>query len=361
MRRTSPLADDPRETPTELIARISAERAAESTGRHRRATPPAAPASRTAARRTTVRRLAPVGVGVAVMAVATAVVTLLQPAGAPGGPELNSALAAPVVPPAAPTPAGGTPTSAPTTTAPTTTAAPTTRAPRPTTRAATPRAASGPVRSALTSAGEGLSAAAAHGWTLVGGDEFTGGKSSNWSVYEGAGHAGAGRRVASAITVQNGVLVIRGDANGNTGGMAWDADQRFGKWEMRARFPKGDRQYHPVLILWPNGSWPEGGEVDFAETTSASNDVSFFLHYGSSNSQKSAKKTIDITQWHNYAVEWADGRITGYIDGQQWFQSTDPNTMPPDKMHATIQLDYFPDGGSPQPTELQVDYLRIYR
>ena len=27
----------------------------------------------------------------------------------------------------------------------------------------------------------------------------------------------------------------------------------------------------------------------------------------------------------------------------------------------TIQLDYFPAGGSPQPTEMYVDYMRIYR
>jgi beta-glucanase (GH16 family) len=161
--------------------------------------------------------------------------------------------------------------------------------------------------------------------------------------------------------VQNGIMTIRGDSKGTTGGMAWSGDQRFGKWEVRARFPKGDKQYHPVLLLWPEGKWPDGGEVDFAETTSASSDVSFFLHYSSSNKQKSAEKPLDLTQWHNYAVEWVNGRITGYIDGRQWFQSTDGSTLPPGQMHLAIQLDYFPDGGSPKPTQMDVDYVRIYK
>jgi hypothetical protein len=30
-------------------------------------------------------------------------------------------------------------------------------------------------------------------------------------------------------------------------------------------------------------------------------------------------------------------------------------------MHPTIQLDYFPDGGSPAPTEMFVDWMRVYR
>ena len=116
-----------------------------------------------------------------------------------------------------------------------------------------------------------------------------------------------------------------------------------------------------MLLLWPEGKWPDGGEVDFAETTSASSDVSFFLHYSSSNKQKSAEKPLDLTQWHNYAVEWVNGRITGYIDGQQWFQSTESSTLPPGQMHLAIQLDYFPDGGSPKPTQMDVDFVRIYR
>lgn len=224
-------------------------------------------------------------------------------------------------------------------------------------------APAGPIGGAVQVAGDGIQAALKMGWQAIGGDEFLGSTlGSNWSPYNGEGHDGQGKRTSDAISVENGNLVIRGDSQGNTGGMAWGTPQKYGKWEMRAQFPKGDKQYHPVLLLWPSEvSWPEGGEIDFAETTSASDDVSFFLHYGSSNSQKDAKKQIDITQWHNYAVEWTPDAIVGYIDGVEWFRSEDPSTFPPGPMHATIQLDYFPDGGSPEPSEMRVAWMRQYK
>jgi hypothetical protein len=30
-------------------------------------------------------------------------------------------------------------------------------------------------------------------------------------------------------------------------------------------------------------------------------------------------------------------------------------------MHPTIQLDYFPSGGDPKPSEMLIDYMRIYQ
>jgi Glycosyl hydrolases family 16 len=346
---------------TELIGRVTAEHgtdAVTASGRHRLPRGHAEAVVTTDAPRANpmTRRLAPLAVGAVVMLVATLVATLAQPSDDPSlaAQQLsnNAALADPAqAPPATPEPtpepeATAEPTAPPATTAPQT--------------AERKAAAAGPAAPRKSGdAGDGKSAAAAQGWTRVGGDEFNGGLSPLWSPYDSEGHDGEGRRTPDAISVQNGMLVIRGDAKGNTGGMSWQEDQRFGRWEMRARFPKGDEQYHPVLILWRESGGKENGEIDFAETTSASPDVNFFLHYGSD--QKYADKNLDITQWHNYAVEWVDGRVTGYIDGEKWFESTDKKTLPPGRMHATIQLDYFPDGGSPKPTEMQVDYMRIYR
>ena len=204
-----------------------------------------------------------------------------------------------------------------------------------------------------------MQAATLKGWKLVDRDEFTGAIGPRWSRYEGAGNAGEGRRSPDAISVRGGVAVIRGDARGTTGGMAWRDDRRTGRWEMRARFPAGDAQYRPVLLLWPEKGGSNAGEVDFAETTSAADSVSFFLHYGSGD-QKLAEKKIDITQWHNYAVEVTPDRVTGYVDGQKWFESTDRDTLPRGPVHPVIQLDWFPEGNPPKPTELQVDWMRIY-
>jgi len=384
MRRRTSAAGGRPESSTDLIDRVAAEQgtvAVSASGRHR------LPAGHNDAVVTTdplpstsslTRRLAPLAVGAAVMLVATTVAALARPAEETplAAPELSSAItrSAPAAPPSAPaTEPEATPSQEP---SPQAAAAGDGDEPAEKSdgksgeKAGTKDAESegsgtsgkggekAPAARSTASGGDGRSAASAHGWTHVGGDEFNGGKSAQWTVYEGEGHAGNGRRTEEAISVENGMLVIRGDSEGNTGGMSWKEDQRFGRWEMRARFPKGDDQYHPVLILWPDKGSSGDGETDFAETTSASDKVSFFLHYG--DEQEYAHKTLDITQWHNYAVEWVDGRMTGYIDGEKWFESTEEKTLPPGKLHPTIQLDYFPDGGSPEPTELHVDYMRIY-
>ncbi len=362
MRRTYTAAEDLPESTTELIARLSAEHdvlPGDTTGRHRH-TDAVVTRDPAKSRRAGIRRLAPVAVGAIVMLVATLVLTTVRaPQNTPTTlTEQSAAVENAATDPSPAEPAGTTAAAAPTPLPSTSPAAAKLKPVVP--QAVKPRTTV--PRAPVAAASDGTQAATARGWTLATSDEFTGtALSSHWSPYDGPGNDGDGVRSPAAITVQNGVMTIRGDSKGTTGGMAWTGDQRFGKWEVRARFPKGDSQYHPVLLLWPQGEWPQGGEVDFAETTSAASNVEFFLHYSSSNKQKDAQKALDLTQWHNYAVEWVDGRITGYIDGQQWFQSTDSSTLPPGPMHLAVQLDYFPNGGSPKPSEMDVDYVRIYK
>jgi hypothetical protein len=348
MQRTSDPEDqlDDRELVdvSELIARISAERGhpIEDGARHRLL-------SGADDRRSRRRRLAPAIVGVAAVLVASGVaLTLRTVHDAPAGPQLDTALVG----------AGATSTPAP--------PPATEKVPAPTATAASlapstpPRPAVAPVKPAAPVVDDGVQAATAHGWKLVARDEFAGALSTTWKPYEGEGNSGKGRRSPDAISVRSGVAVIHGDAKGTTGGMAWADDRRTGRWEMRARFPKGDAQYHPVLLLWPQRGGSDDGEVDFAETTSAASSVSFFLHHGSGD-QESAKKQIDITQWHNYAVEVTSTRVTGYVDGQKWFESTSRDTLPRGPVHPAIQLDWFPKGDSPEPSDLLVDWMRIYQ
>jgi hypothetical protein len=315
--------------------------------------------------RSRMRRLAPLTVGAAAVLVATMVVFLLQPV-SDDGPDLSASLVssdtaqgvsdssstgvAPIPAPGGLAAVVGTAKDLATTT----TNPPVVVAPQAGAAAGTGRSV------AVASAGDGSTAAGRLGWRQVGGDEFDGGL-GKWGVYDGAGHGGNGRRTPDAVSTGGGVLTIKGDANGNSGGMMYNDSQRFGRYEMRAKFPAGTAAYHPVLILWPTDvEWPRGGEVDFAETNSAADDVSFFLHYGAANNQVSETKNLDITQWHNYAVEWTGNAIVGYIDGVEWFRSTDANTLPPGKMAPTIQLDYFPGDGPAGNAQMQVDWMRIY-
>ncbi|MDQ0820831.1 hypothetical protein QFZ79_003204 [Arthrobacter sp. V4I6] len=233
--------------------------------------------------------------------------------------------------------------------------------------AAAPPAA--PPAAAAATTGSGTQAATNFNWgPVLAGDEFsnTGAPdSTKWSVFKGPGHHRQGIRSPQAWSVGNGVATVKGDAAGTTGGMsAKFAQQKYGRWETRMRTNDRDPEYHPVLILWPNdNSSPNCAEIDYAESSTDTSMMKFFLHYecDGKDFQTHAAKPVDSTQWHNYAVEWTPAGITGYIDGVKTFSDTNPAHQPTVGMHQTLQLDWFPDGSATKPSEMQVDWVRVYK
>ena len=214
-------------------------------------------------------------------------------------------------------------------------------------------------------AAEPASAAAMLDWGApIAGDEFNyagAPDAAKWSVYDSAGHAGNGVRSPAQAMVDGSKLVISGTADGTTAGIsAKFGSQEYGRWEVRAA-GSGDDEYHLVSILWPDtGNWPCDGEVDYAETTGDWGVINFFHHYGCSNSKTSISRTLDVTRFHNYAVDWSPDGIVGYIDGVKWFEDNHPAHQPPGPMHQTLQLDWFPDGTSNGQGEMRVDWVRVY-
>ena len=242
-------------------------------------------------------------------------------------------------------------------------AAPVAAAPR-----QSPRAQRRPAAAATT--GDGTQAATTFGWgPVLAGDEFsnTGAPdATKWSVFKGAGHAGKGVRSPAAWSVANGSATVKGDAAGTTGGMsAKFAQQKYGRWETRMKTSARDPKYHPVLILWPNNNTsPNCAEIDYAEGSTDTTMMKFFLHYacgGGSKFQTTAANPVDSTQWHNYAVEWTPAGITGFVDGVKTFTDTNPAHQPSVGMHQTLQLDWFPDGSATKASQMQVDWVRVYK
>jgi Glycosyl hydrolases family 16 len=226
-----------------------------------------------------------------------------------------------------------------------------------------PATTTSPAPVPVTGGSTGGSAAERFGWgTPVRSDDFTSGLGPGWSLYDGPGHNGAGRRSPGAVSVSGGVMTITGSPDGTTEGMAWGGGQKYGRWEARIKAPVSDPSYHAVALLWPDAeNWPVGGEVDFMENSDASRQsTDMFLHYGASNSQVSSSVRLDATQWHDWAVEWTPDHVVAYVDGVEWFRSTDPRTLPPGPMHLTFQLDWFPEGGSVQTSSMSVDWVRQY-
>jgi beta-glucanase (GH16 family) len=219
-------------------------------------------------------------------------------------------------------------------------------------------------RAATDCAGNGTTAAETFKWGKPNrADEFDGGKpGAGWYIYDGAGHNGQGRRSPSAVSVGAGILTITGDSSGTTAGMAWNPGQKYGRWEARVKSPASDPSYNSLLLLWPDAeNWPAGGEIDFMEISDHTRQqVDMFVHYGAQNAQTHARVTVDATQWHNWAVEWTPDHIAAFVDGKQWYRTTDPAVQPPGPMHLCIQLDWFPRGKTPAVSNEHVAWVRQY-
>jgi hypothetical protein len=186
-----------------------------------------------------------------------------------------------------------------------------------------------------------------------------------WALYDGPGHVGNGIRSPRAIGVGDGLMTITGDVDGTTGGLALLPGQKYGRWEARVRVPEGDETYNALLLLWPDAEdWPVGGEVDFMEMLDADRQrTDAFVHYGEDNSQVQGYVLADGTQWHNWAVEWTAEHIITYLDGREWYRTSDPEVFPPGPMHLAIQLDWFPENttdGQVEESQMQVDWVRQY-
>jgi hypothetical protein len=243
----------------------------------------------------------------------------------------------PCQPSASPVPSGATP-SAPT--SPSASASPIPS----TSRSATtvPRRS----RSKAPSSGSGSTAAARYAWkNLVAREDFSGSSlPESWGAYDGAA-SGEGVWSPDQIRVGGGIVRLTGTPDGKTAGMYWKGSQKYGRWEIRARFPAGCGCYTPLLILWPHDNeWPSGGEIDYAEVFNGGRQrLHFFLHYGADDTVIEAAKTVDMTKWRNFAVEWTPDHISGYIDGERYFHTTQRNALPPDRMFQTVQLGWSSD------------------
>jgi hypothetical protein len=208
--------------------------------------------------------------------------------------------------------------------------------------------------------------------------EYTGAPvSAKWGVYNGPGHDGNGVRSPARVTVANGKMVLTGLANGDSAGLEHRFDQQYGRWEVRCRSfanaTSNGNDYHPVLIIWPtSGNWPEDGEYDFLEDgTPGAQTAESYIHYPhpanvSVQQEHFTKSGVDLTQFHNFAIEWTPNGITTWIDGVQWYTvsggggpngRSDIQDMP--SGHLTVQLDNF-DGTNQTPATFEVEWVRVY-
>lgn len=182
--------------------------------------------------------------------------------------------------------------------------------------------------------------------TLVWSDEFEGTelKSENW-VYETGNHGWGNSELQNYTTdkknvaVEGGCLRITASSDLTSGRIKSAGLKHFqyGKIEARIKCDQGVGSW-PAFWMLGTGSnyqWPYCGEIDIMEHNNTQNYIFQTCHWngtGSSlnkpylhndwgqttiNNYWNKLNSLDVTQWHTYAIQWTESSIDFYVDGKQ--------------------------------------------
>jgi hypothetical protein len=191
------------------------------------------------------------------------------------------------------------------------------------------------------------------------------------------GHIGNGRRMPGNVFVKGGMMVLRGDSNGDTGWVRQKMETKYGRWQVRSRSRNTGSSgglYHVLHLLWPTQEgWPVYGETDFVEYGNPdAKAAEAWLHYphnkGIDVQQIHIEKPgVDMTQWHVFELEWTKDHLRGWIDGEEWYTVSgganavrrDIQGMYPAGSY-TAQLDNFTGDGGLRPAVFEIDRVLFW-
>lgn len=161
-------------------------------------------------------------------------------------------------------------------------------------------------------------------------------------------------------------------------------DWTYARVEVRAKMPTGQGLWPAIWMLpteWRYGGWPSSGEIDIMELLGHEPDtVHGTLHYGGlGNHQYTGRPYIlkdgNFTdEFHTFAIEWEEGEMRWYVDGEHYQTQSSWNTKnkefpaPFDQpFHLILNVAVggnwpgSPDETTTFPQRMTVDYVRVYQ
>lgn len=184
------------------------------------------------------------------------------------------------------------------------------------------------------------------GYTLLWSDEFDGKEIDlkNWTYDLGAGGWGNGEaeyytnRPENA-RIENGMLVIEALQEKYEGSYYTSARLKtqglqtfqYGRIEARVKVPTGKGLWPAFWMLganFPTAGWPDCGEIDIMEYIGKEPDLIMGTAHGPGYSgalgiTKWNRQTFNIADdFHTFAIDWQEGRIDWYFDGQLYHSVT---------------------------------------
>lgn len=274
------------------------------------------------------------------------------------------------------------------------------------------------------------------GWLRVWGDEFDGVAldRSKWEPEVSCWGGGNNEKQcytdrSENIIVEDGVLKLRAQPetiSGPTYPQGWTdrgpiltrnyssgkvrtrelASWKYGRIEARVKLPKGQSTWSAFWMLPADniyGGWPLSGEIDIMEAVNlgATCDdcgaakteyrTSAALHFGKSwpnnvfiTDKRSLANPAAANDYHEYAVEWGEGKIHWFVDGEKFFSATagdwyseaidkSENKNGPFDQAFYLMFNLAVGGDLPDlsnekrfnpnsfPSELWVDWVRVYQ
>lgn len=145
--------------------------------------------------------------------------------------------------------------------------------------------------------------------------------------------------------------------------------QKYGWFEIRAKFPKGKGMWPAFWLLPDDKTWPP--EIDILEILGHEPNVVYLTnHYNNADGKHEGHggsfKGPDLSQdFHTFAVEWKADEIVWYVDGEERFRSSQGIPSVPMYILANLAVggDWpgNPDDATPFPGVMIIDYIRIYQ
>jgi beta-glucanase (GH16 family) len=232
----------------------------------------------------------------------------------------------------------------------------------------------------------------AQNWDLVWSDEFddVSINTANWTYDIGGGGWGNSEleyytnRLDNA-TIDTGNLLIIAKKESYSGSSYTSARIRtqglqsftYGKIEARMKLPVGQGLWHAFWMLGDNISqvgWPKCGEFDIMEHISNTTEIVGTMHWDNNGHVSAGASTNcnTISQYHVYSIEWDANAIKWFLDGNKYYEGNIANNInSTDELHAPafIILNLAvggswpgnPNGTTPFPDTMYVDYVRVYQ
>ena len=239
------------------------------------------------------------------------------------------------------------------------------------------------------------------GWTLVWSDEFSGtaldttiwnatpsgqgGYNHELQYFNGPGNTSVSggylHIAATTVTPDAGLTCWYGPCRYSSAQLDTSGkfSHQYGRFAARMKIPAGRAFWPAFWMMGKDMGWPACGEIDVMENVGDTPATDYGTIHGPNGGAAYAIGGTEMNpggnlanDFHVYAVEWSASKIDWYLDGQKYFTAT-PSSLDGGDVWAYVQPFYLlldlaiggdwpgdPDGGIPEPSELLVDWVRVY-